>query len=57
MKILREYKASLPQGTLHISLDDAGNWYCELKGGDWKPVQKSENPVWLDKRIWERLPE
>ncbi len=58
MKILREYKMDLDKGHLSARIDEEGNWYCETGGrAEWKPVQKSDEPIWVDNRKWEKLPE
>jgi len=57
MKYVREYKSDTPVGTLHIGADAKNNWYVELKGGNWKPVQISSDPIWIDNRKWGKIPE
>jgi hypothetical protein len=48
----------LPAGTLHALIDEEGCWYCEMRGTPvWKPQQKSDEPVWVDNRKWEKLPD
>jgi len=58
MKYLREYKADVPPaGTLHIGVNEKNHWFVELKGKEWKPIQSSEKPIWIDNRKWEKIPE
>ncbi len=58
MKALREYKMSLSRGVLRAQIDEDGNWQCEVKGApEWRPVQKSDEPIWIDNRRWEKIPE
>lgn len=58
MKFIREYKMPLPVGALHALIDEEGNWYCETRGTpEWRPIEKSEEPVWISNRKWDKLPE
>lgn len=58
MKYDREYKIDVDGvGTVHVGIDEKNNWYVELKGGTWKPIQISDRPVWIDNRKWSRIPE
>jgi hypothetical protein len=57
MKYEREYKLPLSGGNLHVGVDAKYNWYVELKGREWRPVQISDKPIWVDNRKWEKIPE
>ncbi|MFA7164633.1 MAG: hypothetical protein WC124_02135 [Desulfoplanes sp.] len=58
MKYVREYKMPLPVGSLHALLDESGNWHCETRGTpEWKPIEKSDEPVWVSNRKWDKISE
>jgi len=58
MKFIREYKMPLPVGALHALIDENGNWHCETRGTpEWKPIEKSDEPVWVSNRKWDKIPE
>ena len=57
MKYAREYKADVTGGVLHVGVDEKKNWYVDLKGGKWVPVQISDRPIWIDNRKWSKIPE
>ena len=51
------YAADLPEGErLKVSCKKE-NWYVEVTGGAFKPVQISDKPIWFDVRKWEQVPE
>ncbi len=51
------YVADLPSGEkLRVSCKKE-NWFVEVSGGAFKPVQISDKPIWFDNRKWEKLPE
>lgn len=57
MKYLREYKLNLDNGVLHIGVTEDNEWVVELKSAEWKPVQSSDKPIWVDNRKWEKIPD
>lgn len=57
MKYEREYKLPVSGGNLHVGVDAKYNWYVELKGREWRPIQISDKPIWIDNRKWEKVPE
>lgn len=59
MSAQQKYKMTLPSGgLLYAWVDERGYWYAEIKGTDkWYPIQKSEEPIWMSNRKWDKLPE
>jgi hypothetical protein len=59
MSAPQKYKMTLPSGgLLYAWVDERGDWYAEIKGTDkWYPIQKSEEPIWMSNRKWDKLPE
>jgi len=59
MSARQKYKMTLPSGgLLYAWADERGDWYAEIKGTEkWYPIQKSEEPIWVSNRKWDKLPD
>jgi len=59
MSAQQKYKMAIPTGgVLYAWVDERGNWFAEIKGTEkWYPIQKSDEPIWMSNRKWDKLPE
>jgi hypothetical protein len=55
----KTYKMPIPTGgLLYASVDERGDWSVEIRGVEkWYPIQKSDEPIWISNRRWDKLPE